>query len=182
VVKVIQKYSSFQIIHTKVTVNSLGYRCTNYATQMDICMTWKLTMTTTNWTVTSQGLSQFVQGMDNWLSSTDLCNNLHAGKIQCCGPVRSTIKEECCRIFTRKTQTKMGWHLDRVGRWSEWSVWTRIAEHGVLSPIWKEQLTIACPTVSQCETAFCYNICNSSKGLHFFSVKKYDSLVSSWIF
>jgi hypothetical protein len=32
-------YSSFQIIHTKGTINGLKYRPTDCVTQMDICMT-----------------------------------------------------------------------------------------------------------------------------------------------
>jgi hypothetical protein len=42
--------------------------------------------------VTQQGWSQFVQGMDN-LSSPDLCNNLHTGKIWC-GPVRKGMPQD----------------------------------------------------------------------------------------
>jgi hypothetical protein len=38
-VSVIQRWSHFQIIHTKGTINSLGYRSTNCVTQTDICMT-----------------------------------------------------------------------------------------------------------------------------------------------
>jgi hypothetical protein len=31
-------------------------------------------------------------------------------------------------------------------------------------------------------TAFWYNICNSWKGLDFYTIKKYDNIISSWIF
>jgi hypothetical protein len=36
------------------------------------------------------------------ISSPDLCDNLHTGKIHCCGPMRYIIKEESHRIFTRR--------------------------------------------------------------------------------
>jgi hypothetical protein len=65
--------------------NGLGYRSTNcnsngYSYSMKVYNdNYKETLTGQWWTQLH---------MDNLLSSPDLCDNLHTGKIQCCGPMK----------------------------------------------------------------------------------------------
>jgi hypothetical protein len=111
--------------------------------------------------------------MDNILSSSDLCNNFHTGRMKCCAPGRlcTESKRNAAESSQKGIQPQMGWHLDWGEGWFDWSEWTKENQSLIISLEWAINYYVFY-RVSQCDTAFCYNMCNSSKGLDFFPNKK----------
>jgi hypothetical protein len=86
-----------------VTVNKTQELfCRQTVWQMDICMTWKLTMTKTNATVTWQGWSQILYGME-------ICPLMTYVTIYMLGKYSDVVlwEQECHRIFV---ETNSNWN------------------------------------------------------------------------
>jgi hypothetical protein len=118
-------------------------------------------MTTTKPTVTREGWSRghaFCKVMYNIFFSSDLCNNFHTGKMQ------------CCRIFMERNSAWNGVTF-RQGWGVIWLKWMN-KNNSLIICLEQAINYYVFYRISQYDTAFCYNTCNSSNGLDFLPIKK----------